>query len=838
MWFFLPLLAVSLAQSNFYTASSIIYSNSSVSAILTYQGAQNSSIISPLNLTVLCESFNYARIRITDLKNPRWEVPDIAVPVSSLLPLSEANYTVAVNASPFGLSITRKTNGQVVFNIDPSQIFQYQNQDIILTSSLNYSFYVYGIGERITNFPLFPGTYTLFAKGLPGPYDDGKPPGKNGYGSHPVYVGLDSQGNAHGGFLMNSDAMDVTVAASSITFRVIGGIIDYYVFIGPTPNAVLQQYHSVIGHPYPVPYWSLGYHQCRWGYHNLSDLESVVENFNRYHLPLDVLWTDIDYMIEFEDFTLDPTRYPYAEFQKFINSLHAAGRRFVPITDAGIAQIDYPPYTIGLEQNVFIQSAFHPGPAVGSVWPGNASFVDWFNPNATEYWHSMMDALRTVMQFDGFWVDMNEISSFCVGECGYPQSALVQNLPYMPGQITLDNFTIDLASTHYGGLLEFDLHNLYGLKMAHASSLYFSEKLSTRPFILSRSTFPSHGRFASHWLGDNYAEYSWMGYSLPGVFNFQIFGIPLVGADLCGFMGNTTEELCCRWYQMGMLYPFTRNHNSNDTIPQEPWAFGPTLLRVANNAIRIKYSLMNFYYSWMFRLALEGGGFFVPTFFHFPADANLQFTHSQDQFMLGEELIVHPVLAPGVSSVRAYFPVELWYNWYSGVRVITPFNRTVTLSAPMDGVVNIHIRGGRIVTKNDGFENANTVEELRYANISLVVAINGNGYASGFLILDDGISVGTIEAGNFTGVNYFYAENDTGAALKINLWHKGYQKKTGEWPFISTLHFYGMLQRIQSIYNGAERVDYQTSYNQGTQVAMAKIRNIEPDVDCTLTINF
>jgi alpha-glucosidase (family GH31 glycosyl hydrolase) len=832
------LLIRSSAQSGFYQAQNIVYKASVISAVLQYQGQAPSNTITALNLTVISETFQRVRVRVTDLNKARWEVPDIVLPPSQLGTFATANYSVSIHNSPFGLTITRNSNNLVIFNIDPSSLFQYQNQDIILTSNLSYPINIYGIGERVTNFPLRPGTYTLFSRDAAGPYDDGQAPGKNMYSSQPMYVGLDSAGNAHGAFLLNSNAMDVSVSSNSITFRTIGGIIDLFVFVGPRPEDVVRQYQSLVGFPVLTPYWGLGYHQCRWGYHNLSDLQNVVNNFSTYQLPLDVMWTDIDYMFQYEDFTLDASRYNYAGMANFLNSLHQNGRRFVPIMDAGIASSNNSAYNLGSAMNVWIQSPNHPGALNGSVWPGPAVYIDWFHPNATSFWHSMMDSLHNIMSFDGFWTDMNEPSNFCDGECGYPPSPLVQNLPYTPGQTMINTKTIDLAGSHYSGILEYDVHNLYGFKMAQASASYFTQVKQTRPFVISRSSFPSHGRFASKWLGDNFSTFDWMGYSIPGMFNFQIFGIPLIGADICGFNWNTTEELCCRWYQLGTLYTFSRNHNSIESISQEPWAFGQNLLTVSNSAIRVKYSLINYYYTHMFAVSLQGGTVFRPTFFEFPSDIRLQADHSQDQFMIGNSLLVHPVLLQGATSVSAYFPAEIWYNWYSGKRIITPFNRTIILDAPLVGNINIHMRAGTIIPRNDGSSSSDTVEKLRLSNLTLVIAINAQGKAFGQLVLDDGVSLGTIEEGKYTFVQYFYVENDVAAELIINVMTSGYVKANGEWPYVSKLVLYGCLSPITSITSNGQQVNGSLQYYPSTQVAIAQINGIAPDQPNRLIINF
>ena len=59
-----------------------------------------------------------------------------------------------------------------------------------------------------------------------------------------------------------------------------------------------------------------------------------------------------------------------------------------------------------------------------------------------------------------------------------------------------------------------------------------------RPFILTRSTFASSGHWASHWTGDNYRQWGYLNYSIAGIMNMNMFGVPLTGADICGFFGN------------------------------------------------------------------------------------------------------------------------------------------------------------------------------------------------------------------------------------------------------------------------------------------------------------
>ena len=122
--------------------------------------------------------------------------------------------------------------------------------------------------------------------------------------------------------------------------------------------------------------------------------------------------------------------------------------------------------------------------------------------------------------------------------------------------------------------------------------------------IIERSAFAGAGKFASRWLGDNFSNQQYMGFSVTGVMAHNIAGIPLVGSDICGFIGDTTPELCARWYIVGAFYPFSRNHNAWNNIPQEPWVFAEdvytgtiTYFDIIKMAMKTKMCMIRYYYT-------------------------------------------------------------------------------------------------------------------------------------------------------------------------------------------------------------------------------------------------
>ena len=170
-------------------------------------------------------------------------------------------------------------------------------------------------------------------------------------------------------------------------------------------------------------------------------------------------------------------------------------------------------------------------------------------------------------------MDMNEASNFCTGVCYESQRSadpVKYKLPYVPTGRDLEMKSMTLDAIHQGGILELDVHSLFGTMEVQSAHEYFVSK-NKRTMIIERSSFAGMGKFASRWLGDNFSNNAYMGYSVTGIMGHNIMGIPLAGSDICGFIGDTNAELCARWHMVGAFYPFSRNHNSWDTISQEPY---------------------------------------------------------------------------------------------------------------------------------------------------------------------------------------------------------------------------------------------------------------------------
>ncbi|EFN52962.1 hypothetical protein CHLNCDRAFT_26299, partial [Chlorella variabilis] len=334
--------------------------------------------------------------------------------------------------------------------------------------------------------------------------------------------------------------MDIVATQTQLTWRAIGGMVDLFVFMGPSPLEVLEQLTRVVGRPAMQPYWAFGFHQSKYGYSSLAQVQGVVANYSAAGIPLEAIWLDID----------------YSECPRFAADLAAQGQKVVPIVGPGI-KIDptYDVYLDGLQQNVYLKSSDSCQPYVGWVWPGGVHFPDFgWNPDANTFWTEQLQKFSEAFNYSGIWTDMQEISA---------AGCRILNMPHPPLPALQ---AVGVLAQHLSGTVEYDAHNLYGLTMAQATAAALEKIKRQRAFLSAwyprrrRSTYPGSGAYAAHWTGDNNSSWPNLQWSITGVIASGLAGIPMAGADICGFSGNVTTQLCARWMEVGAFYPFARNN--------------------------------------------------------------------------------------------------------------------------------------------------------------------------------------------------------------------------------------------------------------------------------------
>jgi len=759
------------------------------------------------------ETANRLRVKIYDADNKRYEVPVPTPDVTS----KEQNptYDVTYSNYPFGFAVTRKSTNTVIFDTRVGGL-TFSDQ-FLQISSLLPSENIYGLGEHVLGLKLDTKwtKLSLFSRDAATPEG-----GVNLYGVHPFYLNMEKDGNANAVFLKNSNAMDIILQPTpAITYRPIGGILDFYIFLGPTPNEAIQQYTEVIGKPTMPPYWSLGFHLCRYGYDTIENMEMVRSRMAGKGIPQDVQWNDIDYMESYRDFTIDLNK--FHGLSSFVDNLHDKGMHYMMITDPAISSTKqgYTPYDEGIQKNVFIQDE-QGDVLIGKVWPGLTAFPDFFHPNASEYWYDQIKTFHDQLKFDGLWIDMNEPSNFVQGSTKGCSSNRYDHPPYLPGIIGgyLADKTVCMSAKHAIGI-HYDLHSLYGHSEAVATMSALKKVRNKRTLVVTRSSYSGTGHHSAHWLGDNHSTWEDLYRSIAGILNFNMFGIPMVGADICGFLGDTTEELCSRWMQLGAFYPFSRNHNSLGQKDQDPAAFGSQLVLASKQALNTRYTLLPYLYSLMHKAHLEGSAVARPLFFEF---ANDNTTYGIDrQFMWGGGLLISPVVTQGVSSIQAYLPKGRWYEYYTG-DMVDSTGEMVTLPASFVNM-NLHLRGGMIIPIQ---QPALTTTESRKNSYNLIVALDEESNANGFLYIDDGDSLLDEGYANTSLVEFHCTEK----TIKTHALKTGYVPHN---PDLTSIIIYGVTTKPSGAFlNGKEQHFTYNTNHKTMQIILSKASIL---VDNTIT---
>lgn len=443
--------------------------------------------------------------------------------------------------------------------------------------------------------------------------------------------------------------------------------LDLYVIEGDSCLNIVKQFRQMIGRSYIPPKFAFGYGQSRWGYKNEADFKEVLKNYRENHIPLDMLYMDIDYMDNYKDFTINTERFP--DFDGFVKEMRENHIHLIPIIDAGVKIEDgYSVYEEGKENNYFCKREDGTDFSA-AVWPGRTHFPDMLNPKARAWFGSKYEVLIS-HGIDGFWNDMNEPAIF------YSDEGLAEfkelAVSYVNGEKDVSHFTLsDKLNTLSNSAEDYKrfyhnidgrkvrhdkVHNLFGFNMTRAASEGFEKIAPDRRFLLfSRSSYIGMHRYGGIWTGDNMSWWSHLLLNLKMLPSLNMCGFLYIGADLGGFGMDTTEDLLMRWLSLGIFTPLMRNHSAIFTRDQECYRFEH--IEDFRHLIGVRYRLLPYLYSEFMKAALRDELYFKPLAFDYPNDKMA--LQVEDQLLLGNELMIAPVYTQNANGRYVYLPEEM-----------------------------------------------------------------------------------------------------------------------------------------------------------------------------------
>lgn len=599
------------------------------------------------------------------------------------------------------------------------------------------------------------------------------------------------------------------------SFGALYGELDYYLFVGDTPADIVRTFTELTGRSAMPPRYAFGYHQGCYGYFDRERLERVARGHREARIPIDGLHIDIDFQNNYRIFTHSATKFPDAA--GMMTALHADGFKcstvvtplvttnpldergeMVPFAErerllqagallydvrAGSGQDTAELFAAGVSYGAdrgYNTYAYPPlVPNRDGVTPLGATmnYPDIGRREVQALWSGLYAHLLNEVGIDMIWQDM-----MC------PAAAISADTP--AGTLPLDLMTSDRGTYVPHGVC----HNAYAQCLAQATWQGMrSLRPDVRPFILARGGYAGLQRYAALWTGDNASSWDFLRITLPQVLNIGLSGIPLSGSDVGGFApgpvpegstsasvvrdgrvigGITDPELFVRWMQAGAFLPWFRNHYLGyDKEYQEAYAFGGAVTDICRSVIERRYRLLQLFYDAMYEWTQTGLPIARALFLNDPDDPAV-YAHLDDQFFVGRDLLVAPVLFPAPAGAAASRDVYLpagsdWFAFDDG--------EDAALGVPVGGgqllagvpaaldQVPVFVRAGAIIPLRSKGEQY--VGEL--AENPLVICLYPGPDAGHLLYQDDGISTRAEREGAYRTTRISHAAVAGGRRLRL-----------------------------------------------------------------------
>ncbi|MCI9506459.1 MAG: alpha-glucosidase [Oscillospiraceae bacterium] len=577
-------------------------------------------------------------------------------------------------------------------------------KDMTFTCPLGKEDIVYGLGETMRGINKRGARYISFN------YDDSRHRDDmpSMYGSHNFIV---VDGEKTFGAFFDTPAKVVfdidsagdgllSVACESSDLRL-------YIVEGGSAYSVVKEFLGIIGRSFLPPLWAFGYGQSRWGYKTARDISRVAAKHREAGIPLDYICLDIDYMDRYIDFTVHKRRFP--KMAAYVKMMLEQGLHLVPIVDAGIkVEPGNAVYEEGVEKGCFCKNQ-DGRDFQAEVWPGMTHFPD-FMRETVRAWFGSQYRFYTELGLEGFWNDMNEPAIFSTEsrKKNAPPDA-ERGDPDQPGRHIADYKDFFHRLDDGRRISNYKVHNVYGAMMTKASGEGLEKLLDKRYLLFSRSSYIGAHRYGGIWTGDNESSWRMLRQNVYHMPSLNMCGFLYSGADTGGFGGNTSRELLLRWLAFSVFTPLMRNHSAIGTRKQECYRFRGT--EDFQSIISLRYRLLPYLYSEYMKAALRQDMLIRPLAFDYPDDEKAR--RIEDQLMVGEGIMIAPILEKGVNGRIVYLPEPMTEVRYSGgsFTCMDVGAGERTAMAPLNTVV-FYIRRGKLVPVGKAVSNTAEMDLL------------------------------------------------------------------------------------------------------------------------------
>ena len=422
------------------------------------------------------------------------------------------------------------------------------------------------------------------------------------------------------------------------------GDLDYYVIAGSTPAEVIARFVALIGGTALPPRWSLGYAQTAMGLADASDAQHQLDGFIDRIEQEGIACSAFHYGSGYSSrgkrryvFTWNHDKFP--DPQALNQRFHDGGMQVVANIKPCLLD-DHPAFAQVAAQGGFICDK-DGAPVREPFWDGMGAHLDFTNPRTIAWWQQQLRQQVLDYGIDVGWNDNNEYA-------------------------ILDD---DAQCNGFGSPMA--MHRarpLHGLLMTRASvEAQALHKPGQPVFSVSRAGPPGIQRYAQTWSGDNTTSWETLRWNIRTGLQMSLSGLFNVGHDVGGFAGLSPDaELLLRWVQACCLNPrMVMNSWKADGSNNVPWLHPEVTEHVAA-AIRLRYTLMPYLWSLFERASSHHAPIIRPTFYDFPDDEAC--FADCDDFMLGPDLLVAPVVEQGATSRSVYLPTgpQAWFDFHSG----------------------------------------------------------------------------------------------------------------------------------------------------------------------------